>query len=264
MTLCQANLKQIFLALTTYTQDLNDMLPMANCDSGASANNWYQALVIRGYLKDKRVLVCPCDPSPDTFNTAATSGTWFLLGKGISSTCYSYDYTSEEYQVGGGPMDDDFFPDGGSYGLNTELGGRALGMVTHKSKTPYVMDSVHPGFEDGSPRSDNVGFCSLILNNGDTSTRIWPHDAPFGGPHNARWHGGQSYDYIQGENDARYRDPARLEGGNCVLYLDGHVEFISGGQMSNRGPKCDTDPTKRASGEPMLTDGVENAGTEVD
>ena len=263
MSLCQSNLKQLFISLTVYMQDMGDIMPVANCDSGRTGNNWYQVLVSSGYMSDRKVFICPNDSSPDTFNTGAhTIDT--RPYKGIDNNCYSYNFSSQAYQSGGGPMDDDQFPDGGSYGLNSELGGRTLGTVTHKSRTPLVMDSVHPGFEDGTAGSDQAGVASMTINHGGVSDMIWPDDGPFGGPHNARFHGGQNYAYMSVESDALYRDPARLEGGNNVLFLDGHVEYVNGGQMGPRALKCDTDPTKRASGEPMLTDGVENVGTEVD
>ena len=268
MALCQSNLKQMFISLTVYMQDLGDMMPMANCDSGLSGNNWYQALLLRGYLSDKRVFICPTDPSPDTFCTGdrTISGNKPYLG--IETDCYYYDYSAQAYAVGPAPLrrnDDDLFPDGGSYGLNSELGGRPLGAVTHKSRTPLIMDSVHPGFEDGTAGSDQEGVWSRTINNAGVTVVIWhPTGNPFAGPHNARFHGGQSRDYVYNEGIPSFRDASRLEGGNNVLFLDGHVEFVSGGQMGPRQPKCDTDPTKRASGEPMLTDGVENAGTEVD
>jgi len=269
MSLCQSNLKQLFISLSVYMQDVGDVMPMSNCDSGRTGNNWYQVLVIRGYLADKKVFICPSDPSPDTFNTGAHT----IDGKpykGVDNGCYSYDYSSQAYQSGGGPMDDDMFPDGGSYGLNSELGGRTLGTVTHKSRTPFVLDSVHPGFEDGTAGSDqgvtgqSSEVASQTINHGGVSDMIWPDDGPFGGPHNARFHGGQNMEYIEVESDALYRDASRLEGGNNVLFLDGHVEFLGGGQMGPRQARCDTDPTKRGSGEPLLTDGVENDGTDVD
>ena len=253
--LCQANLKQIFLALNSYIQDCRETLPEANCDSGSTGNNWYQVLATHGYLKDKDVFVCPSDPSPETFNTGKAKNPdnanrpW----RGINQSCYHSATTTgqADYVVGdGSAREDDFFPAGGSYGLNRELHGKTLSHLTFASKTPFVMDSVHPAFEDGTQNSfdDQGGWTG--------SKKIMPRKGPCGGPHNARFHGGQNYPYVKEDDpsDGDARDPARLEGGNNVLFMDGHVEFIAGGQIGNRAPKCDTDPTKSPSGAPYETD----------
>jgi len=258
--LCQSTLKQLFLALNTYIQDNNDMMPEANCDSGMSGNNWYQVLVIRGYLKDKRVFVCPSDPSPDTFNTgpyrnAANNDVPFY---GVNENCYEYDYATSKYVTGsGGTQVDDFFPDGGSYGLNREMGRRTMGQIMFATRTPFVMDSVHPSFEDGTALSDD---------DIETTSRIFPGDAPFGGPHNARFHGGSTVAYLKEDVDADARMEERTEGGNNVLFLDGHVEFVGGGQIGNRAKKCDTDATKTPAGLPYETNPTdeEAEASEVD
>ena len=67
--LCQANLKRIFMALNTYIQDCGQVLPEVNCVSGVTGNNWYQVLALKGYVKDRRVFLCPSDPYPNTFNS---------------------------------------------------------------------------------------------------------------------------------------------------------------------------------------------------
>jgi len=257
--LCQSNLKQLFLALNTYIQDCNDMMPEANCDSGRSGNNWYQVLVIRGYLKDKRVFVCPSDPSPDTFNTgpyanAANNNVPFY---GVASGCYQYDYAAGKYVTGSGTQVDDFFPDGGSYGMNREMSRRTMGQIMFASRAPFVMDSVHPSFEDGT----ELGASEQ----GAGTARIFPEDAPFGGPFNARFHGGTPVAYLKEDVDSEARMEERLQGGSNVLFLDGHVEYIAGGELGNRARRCDTDATKNAAGLPYETNPTdEDAGNEVD
>ena len=256
--LCQSNLKQLFLALNTYIQDCNDMMPEANCESGRSGNNWYQVLVIRGYLKDKRVFVCPSDPSPDTFNTGPyqNASNMNVPFYGVNESCYEYDYSAGEYTTGTGTQVDDFFPDGGSYGLNREMARRTMGQVMFASRAPFVMDSVHPSFEDGTALSDQ---------DQGTTARIFPGDAPFGGPHNARNHGGATVAYLKEDVDAEARMEERTQGGNNVLFLDGHVEYIAGGEIGNRAKRCDTDATKNPAGLPYETNPTdEDAGNEID
>lgn len=256
MVHCQSNLKQIYLALNRYIQDNGGVFPEANCDSGASGNNWYQVLVLKGYLADKEVFVCPCDPSPETYNTGpATIGRRKTPYRGIDATCYYYDARTSTYRPGDGKAHvDDLFPAGGSYGLNRELGGHTRQEVMSPGKTPLLMGSVHPSFEDGTQAAAVSG-----------APTIMPRDGPFAGPHNARWHGGANMPYAKEGVDADARSEKRLKGGNNVAFLDGHVEFVSGARLGNRSPKCDTDVTKRADGEPFETDPTApNCGEDVD
>ena len=249
-SLCRSNLKQLYICLHTYMQDSLDALPGADCDSGRSGSNWYQVLVGQDYLGDKKALVCASDPTPETFNTGPVTDSEGRPHRGIDPKAYYYDPLQKRYRTGDGQDHvDELFPDGGSYGMNREVGGRKLQEVTHKSRTPLLMDSVHPSFEDGTRATP--GPCGIT---------IMPSDAPFAGPHNARFHGGQNARYVKEDVDPDARYPARLEGGNNVLYLDGHVEFVSGGQLGNRAPKCDADPTKWPDGSPFLDPPPEGAG----
>ena len=256
--LCQSNLKQLHLALFTYIQDVGDVMPQANCDSGRSGNNWYQVLVIRGYMKNKDVFMCPSDPSPETFNTgSATIGDLGTPYRGINVDCYYYNVGSGYAAGDSNAHIDEYFPGGGSYGLNRELGTTTLGSVTHHSKMPFIMDSVHPSFEDGTEDGDD--------DQQGVSERIFPGDCPFCGPHNARFHGGENVPYVKEDVDAEARAGERLLGGNNVLFLDGHVEFIAGGEIGNRAPKCDTDATRNPAGLPYETNPTDDdAGNEVD
>lgn len=260
-SLCQANLRQLHIALITYIADVGDVMPQANCDGGSSGNNWYQVMVIRGYMKDKRALLCPSDPSPETFNTGsyATATGETTPYRGINAACYYNTSAGGAGYTAGDSSDhlDEYFPDGGSYGMSREFGTSTLGSIMHHSRTPFVMDSVHPAFEDGSEDSDND-------QQGNTN-RIFPGDAPFAGPHNARFHGGNNVAYEKNGADGYVPSEERLQGGNNVLFLDGHVEFIGGGEIGNRAPKCDTDMTKNAAGLPFETEPTdEDAGNEVD
>ena len=264
--LCQANLKQLFMALSAYIQDCGEMLPEANCASGSTGNNWYQVLVTGGYSKEKGCFLCPSDMSPETFNTgnAKNPDNEDRPWRGVNEDCYYNAGTSSDeaaYTVGdGGDHVDAFFPDGGSYGLNRELSGKTLGQVMLASKVPFLMDSVHPSFEDGTKNS--------VDNQGDWagSRNIIPQKGPFGGPHNARFHGGQNVPYMKEDADAGARSEERLQGGNNVLYLDGHVVFLAGSQIGNRSPLCDTDPTRSPSGAPYETNptDAEAQDSEVD
>lgn len=258
--ICEANLKHIFLGLHMYIQDSSGVLPEANCDSGASGSNWYQVLVLKGYLTDRQCFVCPSDPSPDTFNTGPHKHPKSAVPyRGIAPACYYYDGRAGTYRPGDGLAHADaLFPEGGSYGLNRELSGHTLDQIMFNSRTPFVMDSVHPSFEDGTQVT-----CAP-----DDRT-VMPHDGPFAGPHNARWHGGfHGTPYVVEDVDANARNERRLRGGSYVLFLDGHVAFIGGNSLGNRAPRCDTDATKY-SGEyhnrPFDTAPTEpNCGEEVD
>ncbi len=293
-SLCQANLKQIGLGLQTLTtSQRGEIIPWANVEAGALANdtsgiygNWYQKLVIQGFLSDKRVFVCPNDDSPDTFNTGDYKdvNNNNMPFRGIDKNAYYYDANAADpkYKLASNTTSiDEFFPEGGSYGMNREVGGKGLSVILFLSRTPAVMDSVHPSFEDGtganpdplgrrppgessSSGSDADQDASTLIN--AKSQRIFPSNlSPFNGPHNARFHGGMQVPYVDNEaaNNAG-REDERLQGGNDVLYFDGHVEYVGGGQIDSRSPKCDTDPTRRVSGESIITDGVDNKGTEVD
>ena len=258
--ICEANLKHIFLGLHMYIQDSSGLLPEANCHSGASGSNWYQVLLLGGYLTDRQHFVCPSDPSPDTFNTGPHKHPGSVVPyRGIDVACYYYDDRAGTYKPGDGLAHKDaLFPSGGSYGLNRELGGHTLDQIMLKSRTPFVMDSVHPSFEDGTEATRAQGHRTIM-----------PHDGPFAGPHNARWHGGvHGAPYVVEDVDANARNDRRLRGGNYVLFLDGHVAFIGGSSLGNRARRCDTDATKYSGkyhSRPFETAPTEpNCGEEVD
>jgi len=237
--------------------DSRGALPLASCEAGASGSNWYQALITGGYVADKSVLVCPADPSPETFNTGPSMDArrGGVPHRGIHPDCYYYDAETQTYQRGDGrPHADKLFPQGGSYGLNRELGRYKLKDVMFPQRTPFVMDSVHPSFEDGTQVTAPHGF-----------TTIMPRNGPFAGPHNARWHGGLELPYVKEDVSPEARSDQRLQGGNNVLFLDGHVEFVAGHSLGSRTSKCDTDPTKMAGGSPFETDPTSpNCGEDVD
>jgi len=254
---CSRNLNNLYIALGVYTLDSGDVLPLANSEAGASGSNWYQVLISADYLVDKSVFVCPHDPSPDTFNTGPSmnSGEGGVPYRGIHPSCYYYDADAQAYRRGDGqPHVDKLFPLGGSYGLNRELGGHKLKDVMSPIRTPFVTDSVHPSFEDGTQVTAPPG-----------APTIMPRNGPFAGPHNARWHGGLELPYVKEDVDPDARNDQRLQGGNNVLFLDGHVEFVCGNALGNRAPKCDTDPTRRPDGGPFETDPTaHNCGEDVD
>ncbi len=275
-SLCQANLKQIGLGLQTLiTSQKGEIIPYANVEAGILANdssgkygNWYQKMVIQGFLSDKRAFVCPNDPAKNTFNTGpyADSTNNNVPFRGIDEDAYYYNPTTEKYEAGDGSSHiDEFFPNGGSYGMNREVGGQGLAVISFLSRTPAVMDSVHPSFEDGSKDSDDdQDVSSSLSKEGD---RIFPDNmSPFTGPHNARFHGGLQLPYADpAPGNAAGHTEERMEGGDDVLYFDGHVEFVNGGAIDSVSPKCDTDPTRKASGEPYLTEPAsEKEGTQVD
>ena len=254
---CQWNLKNLYMSLQVYMLDSEDALPLANCEAGASGSNWYQVLVTKGYLSDESVFVCPSDPSPETFNTGPSMDPrkGGVPYRGIHPDCYYYDADAQMYRRGDGrPHVDKFFPLGGSYGLNRELGGHKLKDVMFPKWMPFVTDSVHPSFEDGTQVTAPPG-----------APTIMPRNGPFAGPHNARWHGGSELPYVKEDVSPDARSDQRLQGGNNVLFLDGHVEFVCGNALGNRARKCDTDPTKIPGANPFETDPTApDCGEDVD
>ena len=278
-SLCTSNLKQMGVSIQTLvTAERGEIMPTANAEGGALANdesgkygNWYQRLVIQGFLTDKKVYICPSDDSPETFNTGnyLNPNNNNMPWRGVDEDAYYYDVSAGKYKEGtGSAFLDEFFPQGGSYGMNRELGMKGLSIVSFLSKTPAFMDSVHPSFEDGTRLSDEDQDVSTSISK--EGERIFPDDSPFGGPHNARFHGGVPNAYVKEDVDADTvaRSEERLQGGNNVVFLDGHVAYIAGGEIGNRAPKCDTDPTRNDAGLPVPTDDSgtdsEAYGTQVD
>ena len=255
--MCRPNLKQLHISLSIYMNDSGDVLPLANCEAGASGSNWYQELITEGYLVDKSVFVCPSDPSPETFNTGPSMDPrkGGVPYRGIHPNCYYYDAGAQTYRRGDGKSHvDKLFPLGGSYGLNRELGGHKLKDVMFPKWMPFVSDSVHPSFEDGTQVTAPPG-----------APTIMPRNGPFAGPHNARWHGGSELPYVKEDVSPDARSDQRLQGGNNVLFLDGHVEFVCGNALGNRARKCDTDPTKIPGANPFETDPTApDCGEDVD
>ncbi len=79
---CQSNLKQLGMAITLYTQDNDEILPIATDLNGANISTWNQ--LIYKYVNSLTVYQCPSNPA----NGQATS----FLNAGFPQIPASYGY----------------------------------------------------------------------------------------------------------------------------------------------------------------------------
>ena len=91
-TACLSNSKQLAIALTMYTQDYDERLPMYQFPGGTTTYGWQWAMM--PYLKSTQVLICPsaekiCDLSGASQNYDPTYANPNL---GLGSGSYGYNY----------------------------------------------------------------------------------------------------------------------------------------------------------------------------
>lgn len=94
-TSCLSNLKQLGLAILSYTQDYDECMPLAP-DAGAQASSWWQNSLVP-YIKNEQIYVCPSDKTLSlgygyNYRHLRTSGS---TGAGISIA--KIDRPSERY-----------------------------------------------------------------------------------------------------------------------------------------------------------------------
>lgn len=221
---CQNNLKQIYVALKSYSDDENEAILTGTCDGGRNNLNWYQEVIRRGYLMEPKVLTCPSDTVPYTFafDTTAAGGTraGAQCTAGASTVVTLPD--GRPYNLN---------TDGSSYGINFDLrqdttlniqnGPLYLGKVMLHSKTVFVTECLVPWFADSATVDPQI-----------TGT---PNNVPTGSP---------LFEYV---NNSRYH-----EKGNNVLYLDGHVAYLPANELNGGSALFDTDPTKQSNQKPIV------------
>ena len=72
-TSCMSNMKQLGIAVLSYTQDYDETLPMMTHGSPWGPLLWSSSLVVGPYIKSAGVFVCPDDAFTANYNNA----TWF-------------------------------------------------------------------------------------------------------------------------------------------------------------------------------------------
>jgi len=234
---CQSNLRQIFLAARAYSDAENEKVLTGTCNSGARTNagHWVISLLRERYLTNVQVLVCPSDPSPDTFWWQTTKGGavcgYGVLGWGITLPTGEHIYLQKG---------------SGSYGVNfefrmetnidTQYAPMTLSKITHHSKTPYFTESLVPFFTDGT--TPVPGDMMTVNNSTVMSANHWKVNQTVA--INAQT---PTYEFV---NNARFHN-----GGCNVVYLDGHIAALGQQALSQEGAAFDTDPTKNSDGTPF-------------
>jgi prepilin-type N-terminal cleavage/methylation domain-containing protein/prepilin-type processing-associated H-X9-DG protein len=93
-TSCLSNSKQLSIALTMYTQDYDERLPMYQFPnpSGGPTYGWQWAMM--PYLKSTQVLICPSAEKICDISSASSSydPTYANPGAGLGSGSYGYNY----------------------------------------------------------------------------------------------------------------------------------------------------------------------------
>lgn len=229
-SLCQANLKNLFLACNQYMEDNGDRMGTAHCRPVAESLAWFESIVLSDYLnRQYKIFACPSDTLQATFATSTTfnvnagavcaKGFWSpnqLIQMGIYSPFWSQAA----------------FPS--SYGINYELTMPGSWISVYRpqvmvpAKTVFLTESLVPWFADGTRRelqSDTIYVSS--------PERLNTRPPPLSGYTDGN---AVMFEYV---NKTRYHD-----GGNNVLYFDGHVEYLGEGALGPYSPKFITDVTK--------------------
>lgn len=93
-TACLSNSKQLAIALTMYTQDYDERLPMYQFPdpSGGPTYGWQWAMM--PYMRSSQVLICPSAQKICDLNGASTAydPTYANPGAGLGSGSYGYNY----------------------------------------------------------------------------------------------------------------------------------------------------------------------------
>ena len=263
---CASNLKQLGLALTQYTQDYDEALPMGSCagrDNQGYGDGW--AGRVFPFVKSPAAFACPDDSvNPASHTFAGTAYTLYPVSFAYNTNLSGNKHTGIQ---------------GASSRLNAPAKTVMLCEVTATASDPKDQDAQAladlstpdevgdqgmgvPGCMDGSPATDGelaVVFgapagtsCTLPLATGFMG-RFGPRTAEFvAGP-------GQFYQAAQG----------RHAGGSNFLFCDSHVKWLRGDQVST-GPALGFDsptggpaeqPTDTQDSNPYLSRG-NAAGTE--
>jgi len=243
---CQSNLKQLGVALTQYTQDSDERLPMgssASRDNLGAGDGW--AGRVYPFVKSPGVFSCPDDAVVPVMNPF--SGATYTL----SPVSYAYNTNLS----GSGSLG----IQGAASRLNAPAKTVLLCEVTAAAFDPSAQDAqavadlstpeewgdqgagVSPCM-DGSPATD--GEAAIVLAPGGTSCSL-PLATGFMGVSGPR-----AANFLAGPGKYYLSPQGRHSGGSDFLFCDGHVKWLRGGQVST-GPVLGSDsPTKGAAERP--------------
>lgn len=194
---CQANLKQIGLAITMYANDYDETLPdsqplfcmLPTATNGRRSNAWQGAIM--PYVKNIRIFVCPSRPSLKpvqvNYGTDAADAT--------DLTGYAYNGAYWGPLGTACPFDYPASGDDGYSGLDHYV---ALSSIGDPSRTVMVTDSPTDG-------SDEIGDGDTTYDGVRATSTVWQMYVNSG--------------YTQ------YYPESRHNNGFNVLYADGHVKF---------------------------------------
>jgi len=243
---CQSNLKQLGLALTQYTQDSDERLPMgasSGRDNLGAGDGW--AGRVYPFVQSRAVFMCPDDAVAPVQNPFA----------GSTHTLSPVSYAYNTNLSGSGYLG----IQGAASRLNAPAKTVLLCEVTAAASDPTAQDSqavadlstpdewgdqgagVSPCM-DGSPATD--GESAFVLAPGGTSCSL-PLATGFlgvSGPRAANFLAGLGKYYLSPQG--------RHTGGSDFLFCDGHVKWLRGDQVSTGLVLGSDSPTKGAAERP--------------
>ena len=243
---CESNMKQLGIAITQYTQDSDERLPMgssAGRDNFGAGDGW--AGRIYPFVKSAGAFACPDDVASPVQN--AFAGSIYTLSP--VSFAYNADL-SGAVSLG---------IQGAASRLNAPTKTILLCEVTAAASDPSAQDAqavadlstpdewggqgagVSPCM-DGSPASD--GETAFVLAPGGTSCSL-PLATGFMGVSGPR-----AMNFQAGPGKFYTAPVGRHSNGSNFLFCDGHVKWLRGSQVST-GPVLGSDsPTKGAAEQP--------------
>lgn len=234
---CASNLKQLGLALTQYTQDSDEALPMGSCagrDNQGYGDGW--AGRVFPLVKSAAAFQCPDDAVSPVSHTFA--GQVYTL----SPVSYAYNMNLAGNKHTGIR---------GAYSrLNAPAKTVMLCEVTAAAFDPSLQDSQalvdlstvdeegdqgigSPGCMDGSPATNGV-LATVFGVPADTSCSLPLATGFMGG------FGSRAANFIAGPGKYYLAAEGRHGGGSNFLLCDGHVKWLRGSQVST-GPVLGSD-----------------------
>ena len=241
---CASDLKQLGLAITQYTQDSDERLPMgssAGRDNLGAGDGW--AGRVYPFLQSPGVFACPDDAGSPVQNAFA--------GRAFTLSPVSYAYNTN--LSGSGYLG----IQGGVARLNAPTKTVLLCEVTASASPPSAQDAQAVAdlstvdewgdqgagaapCMDGSPATD--GETAFVLAPGGTSCSL-PLATGFMGVSGPR-----AANFLAGPGQFYQSAQGRHAGGSDFLLCDGHVKWLRGDQVST-GPVLGSDSPTKGAGE---------------
>ncbi len=245
-TSCASNLKQLGLALTQYTQDFDEMLPMGSSAGRGNlggGDGW--AGRVFPFVKSQAVFACPDDTASPVPNSVG--------GMAYTLSPVSYAYNTALSGI----------PPLGIQGALPRLNAPAktvmLCEVTAAAFDAAEQDAQAvsdlstpdetgdqgagvPGCMDGSPATD--GEFAFVLAPGGLSCSV-PLATGFMGVSGPR-----AIEFVAGAGKYYLSPQGRHSGGANFLLCDGHVKWLRGSQVSTGPILGSASPTKGAAEQP--------------